>query len=239
MADLPTLSERKAYYRACLLALRFVEARRPTNRRFGADADARWKAFQGDLTTADRIDLLIRDANAELPGAFGARTVFDFRAVAEDEPFGPGWRSLDPVDAESLWRAVLADDVPASLALAFDAVAQAWELALDRPALPYVEPADRLVLVGPGAIARAAELFDDAGTSLDWVAQTTCVATPPAHRQLAALAGAFLRITKPARIVAGGAPIPDEAKGSLGRASSDADPRDTAAAHEIPEVSWS
>lgn len=74
----------RAYYRGALTGLRHVEARQPTGRRFGAEADARWASFRGDLTTADRIDLLIRDADAQWPGAFGARSVFARRAVAED-----------------------------------------------------------------------------------------------------------------------------------------------------------
>ncbi len=60
---------RAAYCRAALESLLFVEALRPTRRRAGADADATWASFRGDLTTADRIDLLLRDADAEWPGA--------------------------------------------------------------------------------------------------------------------------------------------------------------------------
>src|SRR5687768_1188859 len=99
------------YVEAALRLLQFVEARRPTGRRFGADADARWGSFRGDLETADRIELLIRDADAEWRdpdgergGAFGARTVYALRAVAEDEPFGAQWPGMDPVEAEKLWR---------------------------------------------------------------------------------------------------------------------------------------
>jgi hypothetical protein len=65
-----------------LFALRYLEGRRATGRRFGADADALWSSLQGDLTTANRLDLLIRDADAEWPGGFGARTVFAMRGVA-------------------------------------------------------------------------------------------------------------------------------------------------------------
>lgn len=39
----------ESYYRAALTALRFVEARRPTGRRFGAEADALWASFAGGL----------------------------------------------------------------------------------------------------------------------------------------------------------------------------------------------
>ena len=53
------------YVEGALRLLQFVENRRPTGRRFGADADARWASFRGDLETVDRIELMIRDADAE------------------------------------------------------------------------------------------------------------------------------------------------------------------------------
>ena len=102
-----------AYYRGALWGLKFVEARRPTGRRFGPDADALWQGFAGDLSPADRLDLLIRDANAEWPGAFGARSVFDRRAVAEDDPFGVGWESLDGARAAELWQQLAGQPAPA------------------------------------------------------------------------------------------------------------------------------
>jgi hypothetical protein len=98
----------KSYYGAALVGLLAIEARRPTGRRVGSEADARWQAFRGDLTTANRLDLLIRDADAQWPGAFGARTVFSPRGVFDDDAFGPGWEGLDPVVAEELWREVTA-----------------------------------------------------------------------------------------------------------------------------------
>lgn len=57
----PSSTDRSAYYRAALRCLQFVEQRKPTGRRFGPDADARWSQFEGELTTADRIDLMVRD----------------------------------------------------------------------------------------------------------------------------------------------------------------------------------
>lgn len=56
--------------------LQYVEQRRPTGRRFGADADARWSSFKGDLETVDRIELMMRDADAEYPASLGARVVY-------------------------------------------------------------------------------------------------------------------------------------------------------------------
>lgn len=44
--------ERTSFYRAALLALRYVEHRRPTGRRFGPEADARWGAMRGHLATS-------------------------------------------------------------------------------------------------------------------------------------------------------------------------------------------
>src|SRR5690606_19270262 len=92
----------------------FVEARHPTGRRFGADADALWKTFAGGLKTSDRIDLLLRDADATWWGAFGARATFGLRAVAEDDAFGPAWVALEPMDGERMWRACTQEAAPGS-----------------------------------------------------------------------------------------------------------------------------
>lgn len=45
-------------------------------------------AFRGDFGTSAPIDLLLRDADTQWPGAFGARSVHDLAAVAQDEVFG-------------------------------------------------------------------------------------------------------------------------------------------------------
>jgi hypothetical protein len=58
------------YIEGALRLLQYVETRRPTGRRF--DADARWSSFRGDLETVDRIELMLRDADAEWPGGFSA-----------------------------------------------------------------------------------------------------------------------------------------------------------------------
>jgi hypothetical protein len=193
----------KAYYCAVLAALRFIEQRQPTGRRFGPDADARWSSFRGDLTTADRIDLLVRDANAQWPGAFGARTVFASRAVAEDEPFGSSWEPLDPVDAEELWRSQLTVPPAADLPAALLAVAQAWELRLTKHEVGTIGAADKLLVSGPSAIVSAVAAFHQ-GKDLEWTDQVAVVATPPAHRQLAGLGGALLNVTKSTTIWSAG-----------------------------------
>lgn len=90
----PSDRDRARYYAAALRALRFVERRAPTTRRFGANADALWGAFHGRLETADRIDLLIRDADAQWPSAFGARGVFALATSAEEDAFGPEWSPM-------------------------------------------------------------------------------------------------------------------------------------------------
>lgn len=193
----------RAYYATALACLRFVEARRPSGRRFGPEADARWVGFRGDLTTADRLDLLLRDAEAEWPGAFGARVVFAEPAVAEDDAFGPAWPGLEPVEAEDLWRAGLAGPEPAEL----DALVAAWSATWELSVAPFpVEPVtavDRLVVAGPSAITAAIRAFAGRG-DLSWSEQVTIVATSPAHRQLASFSTAVLNATKAANVVTHG-----------------------------------
>jgi hypothetical protein len=189
------------YVEGALRLLQFVEARRPTGRRFGADADARWGSFRGDLETVDRIELMIRDADAEWPGGFGARAVFAMQGVAEDEPFGSQWEGLDPVAAEELWRRVKAEPAPASAAAVLGAIARAWGVALAAPPSVAVAPTDVLVVAGASAIAAVIEAFA-AGAAVDWAEQVVIVASSPAARQLAAAGTALLNATRPATIVA-------------------------------------
>jgi hypothetical protein len=156
-----------------------MEDRTPTKRRFGSEAHALWTEFRGDLTDADRIELMLRDADAQWPGAFGARTVFGLAGVAEDEPFGPDWESLDAVDA--------------AVQLApFD--------------VPPIGAAARFVVAGPSAIAALARGFAE-GRDLDWADQVVSIATPPAHRQIAAVAGGLLNVSKRARVVFASEPL--------------------------------
>jgi hypothetical protein len=68
------------------------------------------------------------------------------------------------------------------------------------PRHSHHRPTDRLVVTGPGAIAATIEAFAS-GKALDWAEQVTVVATPQAHRQLAAAATAILNGTRPARIL--------------------------------------
>lgn len=221
----PDASDIAHYYAAALLGLRYLEAKKPTGRRFGADADARWSSFNGDLTTRDRIDLLIRDADAQWPEAFGARTTFNDRAVAEDAAFGPDFPGLDPIDAEALWTATVTKPATTTLDALLAAVARAWKLKVTAIDVPAVAPADRLVVAGPGAIIATALAFEQGGRALDWRDQVVVVATPPAHRQLAALVGAMLGITQPANVLA----ATDTVRPGRRITSSDADAADLGA----------
>jgi len=197
---------RLAYYRAALTCLRFIDARTPTKRRFGPDASALWGEFRGDLTDADRIDLMLRDADVQWPGAFGARGVFELRGVAEDEAFGPDWESLDGVDAAELFQTVEREAPATDVVGALSRVVAAWDLKLAPLDAPAISPAGRFVVAGPSAIAALVRAFAE-GRDLDWADQVTSVATPSGHRQIAALAGSLLNVSKRTRVVSATEPL--------------------------------
>lgn len=220
------------YYEGALWALRFVEGRRATKRRFGTEADATWASFRGDFGASARIDLLLRDADAQWPGAFGARAIYDLAAVAADEPFGAAWVPLDDVDAEELWRRVVAAATPATAADALAQVARAWGLALSAVDVGAVGAADKLLVVGPSAIA-ATTLAFARGTDLDWCEQVTVLASPPAHRHLAAVGAAIVNATGATRLVSASATAADVARGARLVASADAAPDDRARADKL------
>jgi hypothetical protein len=191
----------QAYYRAALTALHYVEHRAPTGRRFGQDADLLWASFRGHLQDVDRIDLLLRDADAQWPGSLGARRVFDLHGVAEDDAFGKDWAPLDPVTGAELWRETLAEPAPENLGAALSRIAAVWGLALSPFSHDPVAPSSRLVLAGPSAVAALAHAFEGQ-SDLDWADQVAIVASNPGTRQLAAFCGAALNVTKPTVLLA-------------------------------------
>lgn len=223
----------RAFYTAALTSLRFVEQRNPTGRRFGEDADARWKAFRGHLGMADRIDLLLRDADNEFPGAFGARTAFALRGVSEDEPLGVDWTSLEPQVAEAMWRKLVREQQPPNdVHGVLGAIAAAWELTLQPVTLPSITPTTKLLLVGPSAIAQGIKAFAGNPGVLRWSDQVVCIATPPAHRQLAASAAAILRSNRATALYAAGDKVSVRGEHVLVE-SPDAHDDDLATAHAL------
>jgi hypothetical protein len=192
--------DHRAYYEASLRLLKHVEARLPSNRRFGPEADALWAQFHGELTTADRIDILLRDADAQWPGAFGARSIFNLAGASEDDPFGVSWVSLEGMEAEELWRTLSVAE-GASIAETLQTVAAVWGIRLTQTPSAPIGPAEQLIAVGPSAVASLVSQFAG-NTELSWADQVTVVATPPGHRHLAAAAGALLGATSPTRLLA-------------------------------------
>lgn len=229
---MPTTADN--YYRAALRLLRFVEHRSPTQRRFGPEADAAWSQFRGDLTTADRIQLMIADAHAQWPGSVGASAVYAMAGVAADDAFGADWKPLGGIAAEEEWKVLCSEAPPTSVHEALEAIAAAWGLMLQRNvAPPPVKPGQLVLVAGPSAVAALVEHFATA-SDLNWGRQVVTVATPPGHRQLAAAAGVLLNLTMPApngllsandRIK----PVP----GALVFASDDADVADASRAGEL------
>jgi len=174
---------RAAYYAGALLLLSFLEARRPTGRRFGSEADARWSGFAGHLSVRDRIDLLVRDADLEWPGSVGARRVFGLDGVADDDAFGPTWEGVPAHVAADLFRmhaGTSISGVAAWLDAAF-AVARRPRLTIE---VATVAPNDRFVVAGASAVAALLARFDGQ-RELDFGAQVLVVADDAFARQLA------------------------------------------------------
>lgn len=217
----------QAYYRGALVGLRYAESREPRARRFGTDADLRWASFRGHLQDIDRLELLVRDADARWPGSLGARRVFRLEGVSEDDAFGHGWRALDAVAAAELWRTTLATPPPADLAEAYALLAASWKISLTPFVAPSIHPSTRLVVAGPSALVALTHAFVDR-PELDFADQVAVVATDPGPRQLAAFASVALNLTKPTLILA--ADDPADLRGRALVVSEDASPVDAAAA---------
>lgn len=184
------VTEFHAYYRAALSALVYLERARPSGRRFGPEADACWAAVAGGLGAGDRIDLLLRDADAEWPGALGARAVFGLPHVAEDDAFGRDWPGLEAVLADRFFREATAS--PASdITAALRSMALAWGLALTDVPVPAIDPRARYVVAGPSALASLSSAFASAPEAR-WADQVLTIAEAPVARQLAAAVPALL-----------------------------------------------
>ncbi len=220
-----------AYYESALAALRYVEHRAPTNRRFGADADLLWASFHGHLQEVDRIELLVRDADAQWPGSLGARGVFGLEG-AEDDAFGQDWAPLDPVRGAELWRDTSSAPAPTSLAAALAQVVAPWGVTLKGFEPPAITASSRLVVAGPSAIAALAQAFEGRA-ELDWADQVAVVASSPAHRQLAGFVGAALNATKRVSILAATETPPTALRGRTPVVSPDASPEDAAHAKSL------
>jgi hypothetical protein len=172
------------FYGAAVLGLRALDARERTPRRFGADADARWKQFAGALGACDRIDILLRDAAGTWGAAFSPSQCFGFFGLAEDEPFGPDWGGIDDHAAK---RLLAEPDAPATL----EHIAYGLGVKAASVPVPLLTPSTKLVVAGGTAIVSVAKVFGD-DRALSWTDQVVVVADKPAWRQLAGLAAVLL-----------------------------------------------
>jgi hypothetical protein len=191
-----------SFYRAAHLGLRVLDGR-GARRRFGREADARWVQFRGDLTDADRFDLLLRDAAGAAPLAFAPREVFDLEGLSHEDPFGVTWAGPPRGLAGNLLRAEL--DAPDDPVAAFDAAAALWEvplLPLAPDALPRILPSTRLAVGGVSALRSLVAHFAAHRGGLDLADQVTLVADRPVERQLFGLATVFLATPTRGRCVA-------------------------------------
>jgi hypothetical protein len=213
MAIMPVPAEdAQRYYRVGALGLRALQDRGLGAKRFSADAIARWRAFKGELTDSQRLDLLLRDGAATYPLAFAAREVFRLEGLADDEPFGPAWASLAPSKAGPILRdaessSALRADAPVQDVLS--ALADIWGLRVGLPdsaALEKVGAASRLVVAGAGALVALGAIM--AGrTDTDFGDQILLVTSQPGLRQLAGLAAALTGSRRAPRWLLPGLPV--------------------------------
>jgi hypothetical protein len=174
-----TTQQRDAFYAAAAAGLRMLDSRERTPRRFGADADARWVAFRGGLSDADRIDVMLRDAAVTWGAAFSPAEAFNVFGIAQDEPFGPDWKPLGPLAAKRHLGQQVGSTGIGEMALLLGVPDHAVTA-------PVVTPSTRLAVAGGAALVAIARIF--AGRSeLSWSDQVLAIASSPAHRQLAAL----------------------------------------------------
>lgn len=184
--------QRNAFYQAAHLGLRALDAAERTPRRFGSDADARWRSFQGHLGLAERLDLLIRDAAVTWASGFSPAIVFSLPGLASDEPFGPDWAALPEHEAKRLWS-------DSSRPTTVDALAETLGISGDAPDLPQVSAATQLVVAGGPAVRAVASHFAT-NKELSWSDQVLVAASSPAVRQFAGLVAPLLLAQGPTRL---------------------------------------
>jgi hypothetical protein len=201
--------ELQNFYRSGVLGLRALQERGLGAQRFAPDADARWKAFRGELTDSDRLDLLLRDGAALHPVAFSAAAVFGLPNLATDEPFGPEWSSLPPSEAGEILRDTTQSQGVSEAARpsqTLDLLARIWGLTLPSTDVSQVVPASRVVVAGAGAIAALADHM--AGRKdMDFGDQLLLVTDRPGERQLLGLASALCGSRTRPRAVRSGAAL--------------------------------
>lgn len=180
----PSSQDCAAFYGAAVLGLRALDARERTPRRFGADADARWKQFAGALGAGDRIDILLRDAAGTWGAAFSPSECFGFFGLADDEPFGPDWGGIDDQAAKKL----LADP---SGSPSLGSVADALGVKATNVVVPPLSPSTKLVVAGGAAFVAVAKAFAE-NRALSWTDQVVAIAEKGAFRQLAGLVAVLL-----------------------------------------------
>jgi len=190
-------NQRRTFYSASLIGLRALDQAEGVARRFGPDADARWKSFRGHLGTTERLDLLIRDAAVKWNSAFSPAVVFSLPGLATDEPFGPDWGSFPEHEAEGLWN----DD---SRPISLQTISETLGIEEKTIALPRISASTRLVVAGGAAITAVARYFQQ-HSHLSWSDQVLAVAEKPELRHLAGLMAVLLFAAGPTRLV-----LPDE-----------------------------
>ncbi|MFO0575663.1 MAG: hypothetical protein U1A78_16830 [Polyangia bacterium] len=193
------------FYRGALLGLRTLEAGERSARRFGPEADARWRALHGELLAADRLELLLRDAAGTQPAAFAPRLLFELPGLPADEPFGREFRGADEALATELLRTATQHAVPASMSALLDTTAAIWQMdvstdGIDPEALDALQPASRVVAAGAGAVVALARSLSSRG-GFDLADQVTVVTESPGVRQLLGLAILWTRRTQTPRLM--------------------------------------
>lgn len=181
--------QRSAYYRAAFLGLHALDAAERTPRRFGPDAEARWSGFAGHLGTAERLDLLIRDAAVTWGVGFSPALIFDLPGLAEDEPFGPDWASLPPQEVQRLWASP-------PWAVSIGDVAEVLDVPLTPVDLPSITPSTRLMVAGGAAVCALATHFSGQD-ELSWPDQVLVVSERPQVLQLAGLVAPIIAARGP------------------------------------------